>query len=208
MIHHNDFIVIDIETGGLKTDGSSPITEFGIVVLDWELNYAGEYCKIVCPYNKDHKYEAKALEYSKLTMSDINGGTDSNIVVGEIIDLFKQSKKRTGKKPILCGHNVQSFDIPFIYHFFLYHKKDLWSFVEGYCIDTMWFARWKYKESDNFKLGTVCSNEGIALGDAHTALGDVQSNSELVKIFLKLLRGEGGKINKNEEKRFRTAFQF
>jgi DNA polymerase III alpha subunit (gram-positive type) len=208
MIHPNDFFVIDCETGGLKPTETA-LAEIAICVIDWDLNDVITYNKIIAPYDRKLKYEESALRVNKLTMADIRKGKDSYEVIDDIIRLFEQSKNRTKKKPVLCGHNFENFDIPFIEAFFKHHKKDLWKYVERYCIDTMWWARWRHKESENFKLGTIVGKEDIYISDSHTALGDTESTKELVKLYLKALRGDGNKAEgTTQERRFRTTFQF
>ena len=202
MKHNNEFCVIDLETSGLNP-ADNAIVEVSIVVLNYDLENIEKYCKIVKPYNVLLKYEVESLKISKLTMKDINSGSDSQVVINEMCELFKRSKDRSGKKPVLVGHNIQSFDLPFLCRFFDFHKRNLWLFVENYCIDTMWISRFAYKELDSYKLGAVCNRNGISLSNAHSALGDVIANAELLKVFLKSLRGK-----EVEEKRFRTEFQF
>jgi len=219
MRHNAEIVVFDLETAGL-VPAKNPLLEIGLINLNWKLEEVKRYNSIIAPYDKGNwekeypfgKYESKALEVNKLTMKEIQSGKKSDIVLNEVIEIFKDCKKRSGKRPICAGHNIISFDIPYLANFFARHKKDLFDFVEkDVCIDTMWWGRLKYEESTNYQLGTCCSNEGIdLLGEkSHTALGDVESNTELVKIYLRGLRGEsqgGGAAVR--QTRFRDTFKF
>ena len=205
MKHPNEFIITDIETGGLDAT-TCAIVEIAFCIINWNLNDVSNYCKVIKPYNPNLEYNKAALEVNKLTMKEINNGEDSSVVVDELIDLMKQSKKRTGKKPVMAGHNLDKFDMPFIEVFFKFHKKDIWDYAECVTIDTMWLARWRHNESENFKLGTILGKENIYLSHSHTALGDAESTKELVKCFLKALRSEGQIISK--QNKFRNTFQF
>jgi len=207
MTHHNDFIVFDLETGGLKAEENA-ICEVAFCVMDWDLNDVVHYNKTIAPYDKNLTYSPQALEVNKLTMAEIKNGASSRDVLDKIINLFEASKKRTKKKPILCGHNIENFDFPFLEAFFKFHKVDLWKYIERYCVDTMWWARWRYKESENFKLGTVLGKEDIHISSSHTALGDTEATKELVKCYIKALRGDGKAAETTPEKRFRNTFQF
>ncbi|MCL2312675.1 MAG: 3'-5' exonuclease, partial [Firmicutes bacterium] len=179
--------------------------EIGICIMDWNLNDVENYCKVIKPYNEKLKYDEPALKVNKLTMAEIRKGEDASVVVDEIIDLAK--KYKVGRiKPVLCGHNIVNFDFLFLEAFFKFHKKDMWEYFEKCCIDTLWWAGFRHKELDNFKLGTVLGKENIYLSDAHTALGDTESTKELAKCFLRALRGEGQGISK--QKKFRETFQF
>lgn len=216
MRHNSCIIVLDTETAGLSPQ-KNPLLEVGLVVLDWNLQEVERYQTVIAPYDKDNwptppygEYNKQALEVNKLTMEDIRAGKSSKDVVRELIEIFKRCKKKSGKLPLFAGHNFIKFDAPYMEDFFKRHKEDLWKYVEkDFILDTMWISRLKTEESENFKLGTSCLNEKIELASesAHTALGDVLSNAELIKIYLRSLRGEGqGVVEK--KKRFRDNFQF
>lgn len=215
MNHNADIFCFDLETGGFSCL-KNPICEIGVVVLDYALNEIDSYGAVIAPHDKggwgDEAYpygiyDKKALEVNKLSMRQIEEGENSETVISCLRQMMIESKKRTKKKPILAGHNIRRFDIPYLKNFFSRHKLDLESYVEAdFEIDTMWWARVRHEELDNYKLGTCCSSEGIEMINAHTALGDVKPNAELVKKYLLSLRGSGQGIVK--EKRFRTEFQF
>lgn len=219
MRHNFDFIFYDLETGGLDFS-KNPICEIAIIRTNWKLEEQERYRTVVAPHDRGNwvnpkfpwgEYKSQALEVNKLTMKEIEAGKDSKLVVRELIELFKRSKKDTGKLPVLVGHNIIKFDNPYLDNFFARHKEDLWKFVEkDHFIDTMWWGRMKYEESENYKLGTCCTNENIDLTSesAHTAMGDIISNCELAKIYIKNMRGEGGISNQSTRKRFRETFQF
>jgi len=220
MRHNFDFIFYDLETGGLNFL-KNPICEIAIIRTNWKLEEQERYKVVVAPHDEgnwsDPKnpfgvYSPQALEVNKLTMEEIKKGKNSKDVIRELIELFKRSKKDTGKLPIFVGHNIKKFDNPYLENFFQRHKEDLWKYVEkDYHIDTMWWGRMKYEESENYKLGTCCTNEGIDLTseNAHTAMGDILSNCELAKIYIKNMRGEGDNSSvQGPKKRFREVFQF
>jgi len=207
-----NFAVFDLETGGLSAT-KNPICEIAIVIVDSNLEIIEKYSEIIAPYDDSLKYEPKALEVNGLTMNQIENGKNSKEVVEEVISLFGEYTHGKGyqkKKPILVGHNIDKFDIPFIVEFFGKHRKDLSNFIEpNFTIDTMWWSRMKWIESVNYKLGTVCSNLGIKLENAHRALPDTVKTAEMFIEFMKSLRGESKEnSNKLEFKRFREKFVF
>ena len=199
------FAVADIETGGLSAS-KNPICEIAICPIDEELNNLEEYTSIIAPYDDKLEYTDGALKANGMSMEMIKGGKDSKEVVRELCQ-YLTSLKRGRALPILCGHNISKFDIPFLEAFFTFHGKDLWKFVEkSYHIDTMWWARTKWTESTNYKLTTCCDNVGIELVDAHRAVNDTRSNKQLVIDFIKSLRGNGdGSVEVN---RYRKTFEF
>ena len=138
-------------------------------------------------------------------MQQIENGRDQREVFEEFCDYL--SKLSSGRnKPILCGHNILSFDQPFLHNWFALNKSDLSKFVNLDCsIDTMWWARLKWIESVNFKLGTCCENCGVELTDAHRAVTDTRANRDLIKDFIRSLRSD----KKSEDKEYvRPRFQF
>ena len=92
----------------------------------------------------------------------------------------------------LAGHNVASFDVPFLRRYFelcsLFYPA---SFIP---LDTLQLARWWKEvhgiEIENLKLGTLASFFGIELGaDAHDALADVRANVEVARRMVEDLGG-------------------
>lgn len=201
-----NYVVLDFETGGLLA-AKNPIVEVALMAMDIDLNDIKTYETLVAPYG-EYVIQSQALQANGLTMDQIKAGKDSKIVIQEVIDFFK-SLKSGREKPILCGHNIDHFDLPFLEEFFSFHKKTNLSDLvnDKFTIDTLWWSRNCWRESVNYQLGTACENAGITLIDAHRASTDTSANKELVKFFLKNLRGQGQGGIKQEE-RFRVQFQF
>lgn len=200
------YLVYDLETTGLNAKNNL-VCEIACCPIDKNLNDLKEFDSgIIKPYD-DRKIEQRALEANGITMSQLENGRDSKIVIEELIKYLKSFKK-TSPKIILVGHNIKKFDNPFLEDFFKFHKKDLWKFVSDKIeVDTMWWSRMERVESLNYKLGTSCENRGIELTDAHRALSDTRANRELLKSYLRGLRGEGVKSSKTELRK-RPKFQF
>ena len=61
-------------------------------------------------------------------------------------------------------------------------------------------------------LANACKANGIELIDAHRAMADVEANAELVKSYLRSLRGSGSAVNEDVplsgSGRIRSKFQF
>jgi DNA polymerase III alpha subunit (gram-positive type) len=199
------YFTYDLETSGLSAKKNA-ICEIAISPMDNELIDLPEYHSgIIKPYD-NREISDGALEHNGITRQQLAEGRESSEVFKELIDYIKSFRK-TAAKIILCGHNILKFDNPFLEDFFSFHKKDLYKYVtDKDHIDTMWWARKAWNESVNYKLGTCCSNAGIELVDAHRAISDTRANKNLVKYFLKNLRGEGQLIK--EEIKHREGFQF
>jgi len=201
-----NYVILDFETGGLS-ETKNPIVEMCLMAIDIDLNDIKTYETIVAPYG-EYVIMPQALQANGMTIEQIKAGKDSKIVIQEVIDFLK-SLKVGREKPILCGHNIDHFDLPFLEEFFSFHKKTNLSDLvnDKFTIDTLWWGRNCWKESVNYQLGTCCENAGITLVDAHRASSDTAANKELVRFFLKNLRGQGQGSLKKED-RFRPTFQF
>lgn len=202
----NYIIVFDIETSGLSSTSNS-ILEIACCVIDNELNDVEEYESKVMNIYDNREIQQQALQANGISMLQIENGRNPKEVLDELIKFFK--KYSSGRnKPVLAGHNIDKFDIPFLANFFSVFGKDFSDFVNtDLTIDTMWWARLRRNEQENYKLGTCCSVEGIELVNAHRAVADTRSNKELVKKYLKGLRSEG-EGNSVKEKRYRKTFEF
>ena len=202
------YATFDLETGGLAAD-KNPVLEIAIVVMNHELEEIGEYTSLIKPYG-DLVIQPQALQANGLTLEQLQNAPDSGVVAKEIAAFLKKFK--VGKdKPVLCGHNIDKFDIPFLDNYLAAHKVKLADLVNtDFTIDTMWWSRIKWTESPNYKLGTCVQRLGIELVNAHRAVADTRANHQMVKQFLKLLRGQGsveGGDNKSAPVRFRETFK-
>ena len=208
------FILFDLETGGLisKTTGVPPITEFACTVINEKLEVIQEEDFFIQPYMPDERYTQEALKVSNITLDLCREkGIPAEQAAKKISDIFKKAKAPgQGKKPILCGHNIDSFDIPILDEFLTSQKIDLGKIVEKDCtIDTKWWGRIAYPELPGYTLSDCLMKESIDNEQAHRAIGDVRANTELLLRMLQRLRGEGvGSLVVEEKESFRKNFRF
>lgn len=208
-MHKNNFIVYDLETGGLVTKSwIPPITEIAMCVVSNDLEDIGEYSSLIKVYKETQEYKKEALQASNITLEMCNSqGKDKSEVLKDIINIFKKNKVGSAK-PILVGHNIDAFDNVILDKFFTENNEDLSKYVETkFTIDTLWFSRLKYPDLTNFKLGTVLEVSGIDLTNAHRALNDTKGNKDLFVQMMKCLRGQGTQTVLETEK-YRKAFRF
>lgn len=94
-------------------------------------------------------------------------------------------------KPIIAGHNIKGFDIPFMEKLFTDCGFDFLKLVNNFMIDTLEWARLRWFSLASFSLG-VCSNElGLTLKEAHRALPDTIANAKFLVKMLESMRSEG-----------------
>lgn len=110
-------------------------------------------------------------------------------------------------KPIIAGHNIKGFDIPFMEKLFSDCGFDFLKLVNSFIIDTLEWARLRWFNLSSFSLG-VCSNElGLTLKEAHRALPDTIANAKFLIKLLESMRSEGTSTGK-EYKRRKFDFNF
>lgn len=214
MANHNNIVVFDLETGGFKA-GIHAVCEVALICLDSEtLQEVDRYESLIQPYcdrsGKELEYTPGAFKANGLSMKKISKGKPASEVAADIVNFAKKSKSKS-LKPVLCGHNIDSFDIPHLLHFLDCFKIKLESlFTDKETIDTLKWAKWKWKYDPtmpSLRLGDCCKRMGIRLLDAHSAMPDTEANAKLAVSFLKSLRG--GQIVEVEKKdKERTFFNF
>jgi len=202
------YVTVDTETGGLSPE-KNPMLEIAMVAMNHELEDIGEYSSLIKPYDSNLVTQPQALQANGISLEQLQDAPDSLTVAKEIADFLKK-RKVGSQKPVLCGHNIDKFDIPFISNFLRFHKIKLEDLVNtDMTIDTMWWCRMKWTESPNYKLGTCVQRLGIELVNAHRALADTKANHQMVRHFLKSIRGEeiAKESSNSTPKGFRESFQ-
>lgn len=215
-----NIIVFDLETGGFSPQ-KHPLIEFAAIAINNNLEEVGRCEWVVLPYSDEKEYTPGAFKANGFTMGEIHKrGIDSSIVMKELVAFLESMKvaPRTGitmvpdSKPVMCGHNIDAFDLPFLTQFFKDHKYDLDKFISTKAtIDTMKEAQKFFGHSGypfkNHQLGTCCKYIGHPLVDAHRAMNDVEGNLKLVKYFLESVRGTGKPREVETEDRYRENFK-
>ena len=211
----------DLETGGLKKDKHA-VAEIAIIIINSEtLEEVDRYEAIIAPYELPNgemvQYDQRALDYNGLTMRRIEAGEDPKTVARAVRDLCKKHKigfRGGNGKLIPAGHNLEAFDIPFFEYFLSLFKIKYSDLFQTWSLDTLWVTRLKWVADGsilNHKLGTACETAGVPLIDAHRAMNDVEANTELVRFFLRLLRGDGRSgeaVMATVKERARATFKF
>jgi DNA polymerase III alpha subunit (gram-positive type) len=137
-------------------------------------------------------YNPEALEATHITIDMlVKEGIPWQEAGSKICELIKTHTVGT-YKPILAGHNIKSFDMPFMEKLFIDCGFDFSKLINSLVIDTLEWARLRWFSLSSFSLG-VCSNElGLTLKEAHRALPDTIANANFLIKLLKSMRGEGG----------------
>lgn len=199
-----NIIVFDIETTGLSKDKNA-IIEIFCCGFDNELNDISEFHTGIMNVYGNREIADQALQANGITIDQIENGNDPKQQIDKLCAYFK-SLTVGRNKPVVAGHNIDKFDLPFLNDMFAYFNKNLADYInDEFTIDTMWWARLKASEQTNYKLGTCCEVEGVELINAHRAQADTIANKQLVKKYIQNLRSDS---EMEKGKRFRTTFEF
>jgi len=213
-----NLIVFDLETGGFKPEEHGLCEIAAIIIDSTTLEEIDRYEAIIAPYKQPSgnmsSYTQGALDVNGLTLSQIHAGKEAKDVAAEFSKLCKDhAKKLTGGqgKVIPVGHNIQTFDIPYLEFFLSIFKIKLTDLFSKTHIDTMWWGRYRWTESGcivDHKLSTCCEAAGIPLIDGHRAMIDVESNADLLRYFIRNMRSESDTTQVTSKKRQRAEFKF
>lgn len=208
-----NFIVIDVETGGLPNKTKKAVydialTEVAFVTVSSELEIIDQKAWLIKPYKEDLIYDKAAELASNISKQMcIDQGMDLLVAQKEMVSFLKKYKYGS-RSPVVLGHNFIKFDADFMLNSFEFCKDDLMKYVSQEPEDTIKWSRLCWQESVNYKLGTCCENAGIQLIDAHRAMTDTLATAKLWIHFQKNLRGQGQtSIKNNEVKSFRNGFE-
>lgn len=225
-----NIVVFDIETGGFKAE-SNPLVEVCFICYDGlTLEETDRYEALISPMYENPltkepmEYTSGAFNVHKITETQMEEeGIPLKQVAEEVIAKLKswKAKGRFGK-PILCGHNILKFDIPYTVNSFNLVKKGA-AFekeINDQKFDSMAFSTLSLPTSKtkgdleapnvDHKLGSICKAMGISLVGAHRAATDTEANAKIILNWIKAIRGEGiekasaGIENKNQS----TPFKF
>lgn len=157
----DSFVVIDIETTGLKA-GSDEIIEIGAVKVENINSY----------YHDTFQIFIKPKKEISLEIQNLTGITNDMLLDGDTIDNALQLFLDFIEDYPLVGHNIE-FDIKFLDNKM---KKEKLNFSNKELIDTLELSRKAFKDIPNHKLVTLKDYLGIytenhrALSDAHSSL--------------------------------------
>lgn len=213
MANYSNIIVFDLETGGLKL-AENPVCEIAMIALDGKtLEELGRYESVIQQFSRRddivQEYTQRAFDVNGLSIRKLQNGKPADQVAKETAEFAKEFKSKA-KKPILSGHNINSFDIPRLDDYLYQFKIDASKIFHNETIDTLDWAKYKWagvEEYEKHNLPVCCERANIRLVDAHSAMPDTEANAKLLVSFLKSLRGDG-EVTVQEETKTRTTFNF
>lgn len=228
---------LDFETGGLKCQ-TSACTQIAIHATRLDtFERIGSLVRYITPYRRKEikgvgapkkkvlkskfetddplpmmDYEAKALEYSAISMEMLESqGIDIEQVAKDVLQFIIDYTPKCGRnmKPFLIGQNVE-FDKGFFMQLMEYAGlvKDVAKYLRGHedfyghwqpdTLDTIMLgqlALCHIPDVNSYKLEIMCERLGIELDDAHDADADVSATTNVVAVLTQRMRN----INSSDE---------
>lgn len=162
-----DYVLFDLETTGISCNADEIIEISAVKVKNG--NVVDEFSQLVNPKRKI-PYGATA----------VNGITDKMVkdeptfeeVLPEFITFIGEE--------ILVGHNIQSFDLKFIYRDC---EKYLGKIPNNDYVDTLKFARKALPGLSHYKLTDLASYYNLSTEGAHRAINDCRMNQKVFELL-------------------------
>lgn len=168
----SDYVVFDLETTGVRSDTDEIIEISAIRVRDHKA--VEEFSTLV---NPGMHIPAAASRVNHITDDMVEDAPELSEALGEFLEFAGSD--------ILVGHNIQSFDLNFIYHaaMRIYDTE-----VDNDYIDTLFMARQCLPELSHHKLSDVAAHFHISTEGAHRALNDCIMNQKCYEELGKILK--------------------
>jgi DNA polymerase III epsilon subunit-like protein len=195
-----DYIIFDLETGGLSELTSEAIQVAGKAFCGRTLSpyspeEGGEFVSLMKPLYPE-KLSPDALRVNKKTVEELMAAPEQRLVWNQFVDWVMRfnPKKSVWTAPIAGGKNIRSFDLKFVNVLNNLHcpKKDktvLFNRRREVDLEDFifhWFEG--TNELENEKMDTLREYFGLPTDNAHDAMCDAAQSGDLIMRFLKLNR--------------------
>lgn len=172
--YKENYVVFDLETTGISTTEDSIIEISAIKVKDHKP--MEEFTTLV---NPGTHIPAGATKVNGITDEMVKGAPRLEQVFPEFLSFIEGE--------ILVGHNIQSFDLPFLYRA---AKELLIGEVDNDYVDTLYMARACIPQLKRHRLTDISAHFHISIEGAHRALNDCIMNQKCYEHMGKLLKVE------------------
>jgi DNA polymerase III epsilon subunit family exonuclease len=162
------YAVFDCETTG-TVPGVDEIVSLAVVRLDGDGVETGRYSRLVRP---SQPIPAEATAVNGISDADVAGALPFAEIAGEVLGWLEGA--------VFVAHNV-SFDLAMLQHAFAAAGIE---YRPGGVACTLEAFRLLEPLAGDHRLQSICARRGIALEDAHQALGDVLATAALLRVLL------------------------
>ena len=162
-----DYVVFDLETTGVYCNSDQVIEISAVKVKGGKV--VDEYTTLVNP----------GIPISP-GASAVNGITDDMVADAPPFEEAFAGFLEFAGDSILVGHNIQSFDLKFLYR----DARKFWKkTLDNDYIDTLYMARACLPQLSHHKLVDLAAHYGISQAGAHRALNDCRMNQKVFEMM-------------------------
>ena len=159
-----DFAVVDLETTGLCRKNDCVIEVAAVKIIKGKI--AGHFQSLIY------------TDYVPYAASRVHGIDADMLADAPSLSSVKKEFINFINGCVLVGHNIKSFDMPFLQNSFGISEK-------AACVDTLKLSRIVFAEERSHRLSIVAERLGIKSLRYHRALDDTMTTA---KVFLKLIK--------------------
>jgi len=171
-----ELIVFDTETTGLSKETDRIIQLSAVKCVIDEGAQFHEIGRLNTYINPERKLEPKIVKLTGITDEKLSHYTNEDTQWPVILDFF-------GSSPVLCGHNIITFDIPMMSAAYKRHDAPFLPTA----LDTLKMAQELHlkEEAGSHKLSDLTTHFGLDYGLAfHNAMDDVTATTRLLRFFV------------------------
>lgn len=174
---------LDIETGGFSKEKNG-LCEIALVITNNDLEILRSFEILIKPYYRACglemvSYKPEAMEIHGYSIEHLEAnGVDIWRAMDQVKEILIDNNIKT-----IAGHNVKSFDIPWIDH--LIARFSGYSLQRFDQLDTYQEAKKKLRNT-SLKLPDLCALLGIEVERSHRAGNDAIASLEIYKKLCKL----------------------
>lgn len=173
-----DYVVFDLETTGVSPYNDEVIEISAVKARKGKV--VEEFSQLVNP--------KRTIPFAA---SRVNNITDDMVSDAPFFDEVLRHFLEFVGEDVLVGHNIQSFDMKFIYRDCerYFHQLITNDYVDTLILAKRCFPEWRHR-----KLGNLADYYGISTQGAHRALADCRMNQRVFELLGKEMNTEKKKI--------------
>lgn len=173
-----DYVVFDLETTGVSPYNDEVIEISAVKARKGKV--VEEFSQLVNP--------KRTIPFAA---SRVNNITDDMVSDAPFFDEVLRNFLKFVGEDVLVGHNIQSFDMKFIYRDCerYFHQLITNDYVDTLILAKRCFPEWRHR-----RLGDLADYYGISTQGAHRALADCRMNQRVFELLGKEMNTEKKKI--------------
>lgn len=192
-----DFVVIDLETSGLKP-GHNEVLSLGAKAYSGQTLEPypdGEFYSLLRPTHWD-RLEPEAMRINGLGEEELRGAPEPKVVLKKFVEWVQKwnPTKRIYEAPTVCGKNIRNFDLKFLAVLLDEHYPKKKPALFNTLVQTdledllrLWFPP-GLAPFNSYKMDEIRPYFGIPVHPTHNALVDCREEGALIMTFLKATR--------------------